>query len=110
MSGFCPLKGALWMVGATLADVVLTVILVTFALTMKTQQMVSLVVDGMKCGGCQSQVTQTLENVAGVESVAVDLQEKLATVRGEKLDAAALVAAVESAGFRAAGFRAQTVR
>jgi copper chaperone len=40
--------------------------------------------------------------VAGVESVDVDLDTKLVTVRGSNLDDAALRGAIEEAGYEAA--------
>jgi copper chaperone len=59
-------------------------------------------VPGMHCGHCERAVHSELEQVAGVESVAVDLETKLVTVRGSRLDDAALRAAIEEAGYEAA--------
>ena len=64
------------------------------------QQTVVLAIEGVSCGGCESQVTRTLANVAGVASISVNLLEKIARVRGENLNVAALISAIESAGFR----------
>lgn len=58
-------------------------------------------VPGMHCGHCKAAVTRELEGVAGVEGVDVDLETKLVTVRGEELDDAALVAAIDEAGYDA---------
>ncbi len=55
-------------------------------------------VEGMTCGGCAGSVTKALEKVAGVTGVRVDLDAKQATVEGSA-DRAALVDAVEGAGF-----------
>jgi copper chaperone CopZ len=57
-------------------------------------------ITGMKCGGCVSAVKDALSKVKGVSAVDVSLDEKRATVTGEA-EKATLVAAVESAGFKA---------
>lgn len=59
-------------------------------------------VPGMSCGHCEHAVSSELTQVAGVDSVAVDLETKLVTVRGPRLDDAALRAAIEEAGYEAA--------
>lgn len=59
-------------------------------------------VPGMSCGHCKAAVSSELHEVAGVESVGVDLDAKLVTVRGSDLDDAALRAAIEEAGYEAA--------
>ncbi len=58
-------------------------------------------VEGMHCGGCVRSVEQELSDVPGVESVDVDLESKLVTVRGEELDDEALRAAIDEAGYEA---------
>ena len=58
-------------------------------------------VPGMHCGHCKAAVSHELEAVTGVERVDVDLETKLVTVRGEALDDAALVAAIDEAGYDA---------
>jgi copper chaperone CopZ len=59
-------------------------------------------VPGMSCEHCRAAVTNELSSVAGVESVAVDLDEKLVTVHGGSLDDAALRAAIDEAGYEVA--------
>jgi copper chaperone CopZ len=59
-------------------------------------------VPDMSCGHCRSAVSSELAQVAGVDSVDVDLDTKLVTVRGRGLDDAALRAAIEEAGYAAA--------
>lgn len=59
-------------------------------------------VPGMSCGHCKTAVSSELQEVAGVEAVAVDLDTKLVTVRGVNLDDAALRSAIEQAGYVAA--------
>lgn len=68
---------------------------------MNNQKKVVLAIHGMGCQGCKSQVTSALETTTGVSGVSVSLQEKLARVQGENLDAAALIAVVEQLGYRA---------
>jgi copper chaperone len=58
-------------------------------------------VPGMHCGHCKAAVSRELEAVTGVERVDVDLETKLVTVRGATLDDAALIAAIDEAGYDA---------
>jgi copper chaperone len=59
-------------------------------------------VPGMTCGHCEAAVTAEVSAVAGVTSVAVDLETKLVTVEGSDLDADSIVAAIDEAGFEVA--------
>jgi copper chaperone len=59
-------------------------------------------VPDMSCGHCEQAVSTELQQVAGVESVDVDLETKLVIVRGVDLDDAALRAAIDEAGYEAA--------
>lgn len=59
----------------------------------------TLTVPGMTCGHCEASVTKEVSNVSGVASVEVDLTTKLVTVAGSNLDRAALVEAIDEAGF-----------
>lgn len=65
-----------------------------------TQQL-SFKVPGMTCDHCKHAVTDEVSQVAGVESVDVDLGSKLVTVVGEDLEDAALRRAIEEAGYEA---------
>ena len=56
-------------------------------------------VPGMTCGHCEQAVNSELSEVSGVESVHVDLDTKLVTVRGHDLDDAPLRAAIDKAGY-----------
>ncbi len=56
-------------------------------------------VPGMTCGHCEAAVKGEVGKVAGVAGVAVDLDTKIVTVAGESLDVAAIVAAIDEAGF-----------
>jgi copper chaperone len=58
-------------------------------------------VDGMSCEHCVVAVTGEVGGVAGVESVAVDLDTKLVRVSGDGIDDSAVVAAIDEAGYDA---------
>jgi copper chaperone len=58
-------------------------------------------VAGMSCGHCKVAVTEEVSNVAGVDAVDVDLESKLVRVRGTGVDDAAVVAAIDEAGYDA---------
>lgn len=60
-------------------------------------------IGGMTCGGCVSSVTRVLEGIDGVASAQVDLASASAEVTfdGGKTNVAALIEAVEDAGFDA---------
>lgn len=59
----------------------------------------TLKVPGMTCGHCQSAVSSAVGALEGVRSVTVDLDTKIVVVDGEQLDRAAVVAAIDDAGF-----------
>ena len=59
-------------------------------------------VTGMHCGGCASKVRQQVEQVPGARSIEVDPAAGALTIAGDQtLDAAAVTAAVEKAGYQA---------
>jgi len=58
-------------------------------------------VDGMSCEHCKVAVTEEVGVLAGVASVDVDLATKLVRVSGAGLDDAAVVAAIDEAGYDA---------
>jgi copper chaperone len=62
----------------------------------------SYTVPAMHCGHCERAVKEEVSAVDGVSEVAVDLDTKLVTVRGEALDDAAVRAAIAEAGYEAA--------
>jgi copper chaperone len=62
---------------------------------------ITLSVPGMTCGHCEAAVKTEVGKVAGVESVAVDLDSKDVVVTGTDLDTEALIAAVDEAGYEA---------
>ena len=55
----------------------------------------------MHCDHCRAAVAQELGDVAGVDRVDVDLDTKRVVVRGDRLDDAALIAAIDEAGYDA---------
>jgi copper chaperone CopZ len=56
---------------------------------------------GMSCAHCERAIHEEVARVPGVESVTADHRTKRVVVRGERLDDAALRAAVEEAGYEA---------
>jgi len=59
------------------------------------------VVAGMTCDHCTRAVADEVGRVPGVASVDVDVATKLVRVRGEAVDDAAVLAAVDEAGYEA---------
>lgn len=70
---------------------------------MNDHDTLTLTVPGMSCGHCEAAVKGEVGKVAGVASVDVDLATKLVTVHGASLDRAAVVAAIDEAGYTVAG-------
>lgn len=58
-------------------------------------------VPGISCGHCRAAITAEVTTVSGVESVDVDLDTKLVRISGENLNDAALVSAIDEAGYDA---------
>jgi copper chaperone len=72
----------------------------TMSATPSTQ---SYTVSGMTCGHCVASVTEEVSEVPGVESVDVTLETGALTVTSaERVDDAAIRAAVEEAGYQLA--------
>ena len=63
-------------------------------------QTTTLSVEGMMCNHCKQRVEQALKAVPGVTDAVADVGKKTATVTGDA-DRAALIAAVENAGYKA---------
>jgi copper chaperone len=55
----------------------------------------------MHRGHCEAAVTRELQNVSGVQRIKVDLETKIVTVGGDCLDEAALIEAIDEAGYEA---------
>jgi copper chaperone len=58
-------------------------------------------VTGMTCEHCRTAVTDEVTGVAGVTAVDVDLETKLVRVHGRDVEPAAVVAAIDEAGYDA---------
>lgn len=58
-------------------------------------------VEGVSCAHCVAAVTEEVTGVDGVTAVDVDLDTKLVTVDGTSLNADALRAAIDEAGYDA---------
>ena len=58
-------------------------------------------VDAISCGHCQVAISGEVRRLAGVRAVEVDLESKLVRVSGERLDDAAVRAAIDEAGYDA---------
>lgn len=58
-------------------------------------------VPGVSCGHCKAAIEGELAGVAGVDRAEVDVDAKTVTVEGDA-DAAAIVAAIDEAGYDAA--------
>lgn len=66
-------------------------------------QTVTLNIGGMTCGGCVNSVTKVLTAIDGVQHATVDLAAATAVIEYDaaQTNAAALIEAVENAGFDA---------
>ncbi len=58
-------------------------------------------VDGLSCEHCRTAVTAEVTQIDGVDAVDVDLDAKLVRVHGAGLEQAAVVAAIDEAGYDA---------
>lgn len=59
-------------------------------------------VPGVSCAHCQQAISNEVSAVPGVQAVEVDLDAKTVTVSGEPLDAQAILAAIDEAGYEVA--------
>jgi len=59
-------------------------------------------VPGVHCGHCQAAISEEVGALPGVEAVDVDLETKIVAVTGDPLDADAIVAAIDEAGYEVA--------
>jgi copper chaperone len=56
---------------------------------------------GISCGHCQAAITAEVTQLDGVRAVDVDLDARLVRISGEELDDAAIIAAIDEAGYEA---------
>jgi copper chaperone len=59
-------------------------------------------VPGVSCAHCKQAIEDEVSQVEGVRSVEVDVDAKTVTVNGEVLDEAAIVDAIDEAGYEVA--------
>ena len=59
-------------------------------------------VPAIHCAHCVASIREEVSEVEGVDDVDVDLDTKIVTVHGSRLDDAAVRAAIEEAGYAAA--------
>ena len=59
-------------------------------------------VPAIHCAHCVASIREEVSEVEGVDDVDVDLDTKIVTVQGSRLDDAAVRAAIEEAGYAAA--------
>jgi copper chaperone len=60
----------------------------------------TITVEGMSCEHCEQTIEEALQGVSGVSNARADREEKSAIIEGDP-DSAALVQAVEDAGYEA---------
>jgi len=77
-----------------------------FSLRGRNMNTITYTVPGMHCAHCEQAVSREVSAVTGVESVDVDLETKLVTVRGNGLADDTIRAAIEEAGYDAQGVAA----
>lgn len=65
-------------------------------------QTTNLKITGMMCDACVSHVSKAIKRLPGVTAVDVNLEQATAVVRHEAVAPAALLAAVDEAGYQAA--------
>ena len=56
---------------------------------------------GISTGHCQAAIIEELGRLDGINSVVVDLEARLVRVTAEQIDDAAVIAAVDQAGYEA---------
>jgi copper chaperone CopZ len=66
-----------------------------------TEAPLTYVVAGMTCPHCKAAVTDEVTKVAGVNTVDVDLDTKLVRLYGTDVDEAAVLSAIDEAGYDA---------
>lgn len=65
------------------------------------QQIVQLQLSGMRCAACANTIEKALKKTPSVKSAQVNYANEKATIRGEHLEAAVLIKAIEQAGYQA---------
>ena len=65
----------------------------------QTTELLTYSVPGVGCSHCRGAITAEVEKLVGVASVDVDFDAKRVSVAGERLDDAAIRAAIDEAGY-----------
>jgi len=65
-------------------------------------QTIELSITGMTCDHCVHAVTNAVQEVPGVKSAKVSLEENAAVVQGDDLDLAKILAAISEEGYEGA--------
>lgn len=65
-------------------------------------QTIELTITGMTCDHCVHAVTNAVQDVAGVKSAKVSLEANAATIEGDALDLAKILAAISEEGYEGA--------
>jgi copper chaperone CopZ len=65
----------------------------------QTAEQLTYSVSDVSCEHCRAAITGEVQKVLGVDAVDVDLEAKRVTVTGERLDDAAIRAAIAEAGY-----------
>jgi copper chaperone CopZ len=66
------------------------------------RQTITYSVPDVSCGHCATAISGEVNKVSGVEAVDVDLDAKSVTVTADPLDATAILAAIDDAGYTVA--------
>jgi copper chaperone CopZ len=69
---------------------------------LRMSETVTYSVPGIHCGHCGMSIREEVSEVEGVEEVAVDIDSKIVTIRGNRLSDERLRSAIEEAGYEAA--------
>jgi copper chaperone CopZ len=65
----------------------------------QTTDQLTYAVPGVHCGHCRAAINAEVEKLVGISAVDVDLDAKRVRVVGERLDDAAIRAAIDEAGY-----------
>ncbi len=61
----------------------------------------TITVQNVKCGGCASNITQGLEEMDGISSVAVEVESGTVTIEGETVERETIISKLDELGYPA---------
>ena len=61
---------------------------------------IKLKIEGMHCAGCSNRLEKILNNVDGIESAKVSLEEKSADIKYNEVELNTILQEIEDAGFK----------